>query len=81
MASKTKIEFIDAGFQDVLSSEGCKSKLEEVTSQIASRAGEGFEPHVKYYGPGHRYIGFVNATTIEATKAESENKVLSGAVR
>lgn len=81
MAKKTKIEFIDQGFRDVLGSDGCKTKLEEVASEIANRAGDGFEPHVKYYGPGHRYIGFVNATTYEALKNESENKVLSGAVR
>lgn len=81
MAKKSTIEFIDQGFIDVLSSDGCRTKLEEVASSIASRAGEGFNAHVKYYNPAHRYIGFVNAETIEAAKNESENKVLSGAVR
>lgn len=81
MAKKGKIEFIDQGFIDVLSSDGCKSKIEEVTSSVASRAGANFSPHVKYYGPAHRYIGFVNPNNFEGVKEEAENKVLSSAVR
>lgn len=81
MAKKGKIEFIDQGFRDVLSSEGCKSEIERVANNIASRAGENFSAHVKYYGAGHRYIGFVNPNNIEGVKEESENKVLSSAVR
>lgn len=81
MAKKSKIEFIDQGFIDVLSSDGCKAKVEEVTSSVASRAGANFSPHVKYYGPAHRYIGFVNPNNFEGVKEEAENKVLSSAVR
>jgi hypothetical protein len=81
MAKKGKIEFIDQGFRDILSSDGCKAEIEKVASQVASRAGANFSPHVKYYGPAYRYIGFVNPNNYEGVKEESENKVLSSAVR
>lgn len=81
MAKKGKIEFIDQGFRDVLSSDGCKAKITEVATEVANRAGANFSPHVKYYGPAYRYIGFVNPNSIEGVKEESENKVLSSAVR
>lgn len=79
--TKGKLEFIDQGFIDVLSSEGVKAEVEKVADAIATRAGPNFSAHVKYYGPAHRYIGFVNPNNLEGAKEESENKVLSSAVR
>jgi hypothetical protein len=81
MASKTKLQFIDKGFRDILSSEGTKSCIESVTSSIQTKAGPDFEGEVSYYGQGHRWMGFVHTTDHESMKEESENKTLTKAVR
>lgn len=81
MASKTKLQFIDKGFQDILSSDGTKSCIESVTNRIQTRAGKGFEGDVSYYGQGHRWMGFVHTTDSKSMKNESENKTLTKAVR
>lgn len=80
MAKKTKLVFVDQGFRDVLSSDGVKNEVEKAAHTVAARAGENFSAHVKYYGPAHRYIGFVNPNSFEGVKEEAENKVLSSAV-
>lgn len=81
MASKGKLEFIDQGFRDILSSEGTNSVITEVSNSIASKAGKGFESAVSYYGVGNRWIGFVHTTDYKSMKEESENKTLTKAVR
>ena len=78
MASKTKLKFIDKGFQDILSSDRTMSCIESVTSGIQAKAGPDFEGEVSYYGQGHRWMGFTN---YESMKEESENKTLTKAVR
>lgn len=81
MASKTKLTFINKGFQDILSSEGTKSLVESTAQNIASRAGQGFEADVSYFGQGHRWMGFAHTTDFESMKEEAENKTLTKAVR
>lgn len=81
MASKTKIEFISKGFQDILSSDGTRSCVESVSSQIKANAGPDYEADVSYYGPGHRWMGFVHTTNYDSMKDEAENKTLTRAVK
>lgn len=81
MASKTHIEFIDKGFQDILSSEETKSCVETIVNSIQTNAGPGFEGEVSYYGQGHRWMGFVHTTDKDSMKDEAENKTLTKAVR
>lgn len=78
--AKGKLEFVDQGFIDVLSSEGVKNEVEKAANNIAARAGTNFSAYVKYHAPAHRYLGFVNPNNAEGVKEEAENKVLSSAV-
>lgn len=57
MASKTKIQFIDKGFRDILSSEGTKEVIQNNANSIKARAGAKYEADVSYYGQGHRWMG------------------------
>lgn len=81
MASKSKIEFIDEGFRGILSADGTQSMIQMVADDIASRAGNGFEAEVSYFGAGHRWMGFVHSTDRKSMIAESEHKQLTKAVR
>jgi len=78
--TKGKLEFVDQGFIDVLSSDGVKAEVEKVADNIAARAGPNFSAYVKYHAPAHRYLGFVNPNNLEGVKEEAENKVLSSAI-
>ena len=80
MTSKTKIQFIDKGFRDILSSSGTRTCVESVAQSIQAKAGNGFEAETSYYGQGHRWMGFVHTTDYESKKSESENKTLTKAV-
>lgn len=75
-----KIEFISAGFKEILQSEGCQEVVQEVTDQIANNARsltDEVESTVVIAGHGQgRYIGLVSVP--EA--AESEDKVLSRSI-
>lgn len=79
-ASSIKLEFIDKGFQDILSSPGTKECVENVAKSIQAKAGNGFEAETSYYGQGHRWMGFVHTTDSKSMKSESENKTLTKAV-
>lgn len=81
MASKTKIQFIDKGFRDILSSEGTKEVIQSTANNIKTRAGAKYEADVSYYGQGHRWMGFVHTTDLESMRDEAENKTLTKAVR
>lgn len=81
MASKTKLQFIDKGFRDILSSNGTLDAVKSAADSIQSRAGQGFEAETSYYGQGHRWMGFVHSTDLKSMKEESENKTLTKAVR
>lgn len=84
----TKIEFIDAGFKAILTSDGCHEVIEQTAQQIADKAnanndrgGEGFGSSTKVGGyGGGRWIGFVTATDQKAAAAESEDKALTRAL-
>lgn len=81
MASTTKLEFIDQGFRDILSADGTKSCVEGIASSIQMNAGPEYESDVSFFGPGHRWMGFVHTTNVESMKDEAENKTLTKAVR
>lgn len=81
MASKTKLVFIDKGFQDILSTNGTLEAVKAATDSIQAKAGQGYEADTSYYGQGHRWMGFVHTTDTESMKDESENKTLTKAVR
>ena len=89
-----KITFNSAGFKEILTSDGVKGLLEEVTERIANNANanltyddsEGYEgevvmsPRMSNYGNGGRWVGFVRAMDYKAMADEAENKSLSRAV-
>ena len=83
-----KIEFDSDGFREILLSEGMKEQVESAVERIQSEANagitedsEGFSVDVIQGGyGGGRWVGFVSAIDSAAAIAESENKVLSGAV-
>lgn len=83
---KGRIEFISAGFRDILLSEGTKEFVAQTCDQIKDRAnasygGDGFKSNVEKSGyAGGRWIGFVKTTDKASLKAESENKALTGAI-
>lgn len=78
---KMKIEFINQGFIDILSSEGTKSLIEEKTAEIKERAGEDFSSSVKKGFRGTRWVGFVGSRNHRGAREEAEHKVLSRAIR
>lgn len=80
--TKIELEFIDKGFQQILSSSEVHSVVMGAANTIAARAGEGFEAG-SYKTSGLRYdrpAAYVRADTYEARKAEAEDKSLSRAV-
>ena len=80
MATKIRIEFISEGFREVLMSDGCSSFVNDIGSQVAQRAGDGFIYRPSYLGyGGGRMGGYVVADTYEAMVAEATDKVLSRA--
>lgn len=89
MANKVEIEFISAGFEQILTSSGVQGVVSEQTNAICARAnaansrgGEGFQSNVKltHAYRSNRYVGFVGTTDRTSRIAESEDKALSGAV-
>jgi len=88
MSKQMKIEFISAGFREILLSDGVKALVDEATTEIQSKANanlledsEGYEKTVMYgnYGGG-RWVGFVQCTDRASCVAEAEYNALSGAV-
>lgn len=81
-----RIEFISAGFREILLSDGVKELVQSTADEIRDKAntnydGDGFESSVKVGGyGGGRWIGYVGATDKKSTAAESENQALTRAV-
>lgn len=90
MAKQTTIEFFSQGFEQILTSPGTMSAVEDATSAIHTRAnanntrgGNGFGSGTRVgraYG-SQRALGFVYTTDRKSAIAEAEDKALSGAVR
>lgn len=78
--TKVKLQFIDKGFQDILSTPGTLEAVRSAAESIQAKAGDGFEAETSYYGQGHRWMGFVHTTDLKSMKSESENKTLTKAV-
>lgn len=84
----TKIEFISAGFKEVLNSPGVENMIRQQTEAVRSRANgnlhvesEGFTSKV-FTGAGQgRVVGVVYTTDHASMAAEAEEKALSRAVR
>lgn len=84
-----KIEFVSAGFDTILSCAGVTGLVQQHTGRITStanakntRGGSGFVSNVKVATIfGHpRIRGYITSTDKASAMAESEDKVLSGAV-
>ena len=80
-----KIEFVSAGFAEILASDGVRNIVQEHTEAICDRAnanlvteGEGFKCNV--LSPPGRHLGVVFATDHASLVAETEEKALSRAV-
>lgn len=82
MATKVRLEFLNEGFQQVLSSGQVKSLVESTAQDVAARAGEGFEaaPLSLSFGGSPRPGAVVRTTDTESRKAEAQFKALSRAV-
>lgn len=88
MSKQMKIEFISAGFREILTSDGVKALVDDAASEIQSKANanlledsEGYEKTVMYGGyGGGRWVGFVQCTDRASCIAEAEYNALSGAV-
>lgn len=84
--TETRIEFVSAGFQEILTGGGVHSLVAQTADEIAARANanggcDGFAPSIISGGyGGGRWIGFVNATDKASRRAESEDKALSRSV-
>ena len=93
MGTKTKIQFISAGFEEIECSSGVQSLCEQIAEEIAGRAnsksGGGFEvstgigtpPNWKGGYKGGRAYAQVTAETAAADRAEINDNALSGSVR
>ena len=89
MAKQVEIEFISAGFEQILTSAGTMSAVQSATNNIYARAnannergGTGFHSGTRIgraYG-SQRALGFVYTTDKDSAIAESEDKALSRAV-
>lgn len=93
MGTKTKIQFISAGFEEIECSSGVQSLCEQIAEEIAGRAnsksGGGFEvstgigtpPNWKGGYKGGRAYAQVTAETAAADRAEINDNALSGSIK
>lgn len=89
MSQKIEIEFISAGFKEILNSDGVRALVQSETEKIAAKANanisgnsEGFSSRVWQGGyGGGRWVGSVSTTDFESMKAEAEDKALTRAVK
>lgn len=89
MAMQVKIEFNSAGFKEILTSDGVKSLVTDITNNIQAKANaniseesEGYSAQVRMGGyGGGRWIGHVTTTDGASVRAESEDKALTRAVK
>lgn len=89
MASKVEIQYISAGFEQILCSGGTFGVVSGAAAGIAARAnannargGSGFHTATRIghaYG-SNRVLGFVYTTDAKSRLAEAEDKALSSAV-
>ena len=84
----SKIEFVSAGFKEILSSDGVAAIITQHTEAICDRANanlseesEGFKSRVFQGGGQGRVVGTVYTTDHASRVAEAEEKALSRAVR
>lgn len=92
MGTKTKIQFISAGFEEIECSSGVMSLCEQIAEGIAGRAnnrsaggfvvstGVGRPPNWKGGYGGNRAYAQVTAETAAADRAEINDNVLSGSI-
>lgn len=82
MSEEVRLEFIDAGFRELLQCQGIRETVEDVAQGIQQRAGDGFYCHVELgqaYN-ANRWVGFVGCETFDAMRAQATDKVLTRAV-
>ena len=89
MAKQVEIEFFSSGFEQILTSAGTMSAVQNAAIEIKTRAnannthgGSGFYSGTrvgKAYGCD-RALGFVYSSDKKSAAAEAEDKALSGAV-
>jgi len=84
----TKIEFVSAGFKQILNSPGVESMIRQHTEAVCDRANanlhtesEGYLSKVFTGGGQGRVVGVVYTTDHASMVAEAEEKALSRAVR
>ena len=83
-----KIEFVSAGFKEILNSPGVESMIRQQTDAVCGRANanlhtesEGFLSKVFTGGGQGRVVGVVYTSDHASMVAEAEEKALSRAVR
>lgn len=89
MAKQVNIEFNSAGFKEILTSDGVKNLVTDITNEIQSKANanisgesEGFSAQVRMGGyGGGRWVGHVTTTDGASIRAEAEDKALTRAVK
>lgn len=87
MAGQMEIEFISEGFKEILNSDGVRALVESEAEKIAAKAnssidGDGFVTKVWKGGyGGGRWVASVMTSDRESVIAESEDKVLTKAVK
>ena len=86
MAKNTKIEWNDAGFRAILTSDEMFKEVDEITNRICNeatannkRGGEGFEYNIQKGRTG-RWVGLVKPIDYQAIVAASEDKALERAL-
>ena len=77
MPKKIRMEFISAGFRDILLTENVRQMVKGEADRIANAAGDGYKSETMYgnFGGG-RIVGFAVADTYEAMLDEAENHTL-----
>ncbi len=84
-----RIEWNNAGFKQIVNCENTRQLIDDYAAGVEARANanapagsRGFRRHtIKGYYAGGRWVSFVDSLDRAAYKAESENKVLSRAVK
>lgn len=81
-----EINFISAGFKQILESDGVRDLVQDVANGICERAnanygGDGFAVNVRHLGyGGGRYGAFISSVDENAARAEASDHVLTRAI-
>lgn len=81
-----EINFISAGFKQILESDGVRDLVQDVANGICERAnanygGDGFAVNVRHLGyGGGRYGAFISSVDENASRAEANDHVLTRAI-